>query len=65
LFFCPKHKGQKNKPLSGKTQRTEEQTMIFKTLHSSLNDIINISTKTGDEPAGYTVPTALVAVVVF
>jgi hypothetical protein len=24
-----KHKGQKNKPLSGKTQRTEEQTMIF------------------------------------
>jgi hypothetical protein len=59
-----KHKGQKNKPLSGKTQRTEEQTMIFKTLHSSLNDNINISTKAGDEPAGYTVPTPLVAVVV-
>jgi hypothetical protein len=44
----------KNKPLSGKTQRTEGQTMIFKTLHSSLNDNINISTKTGDEPGGYT-----------
>jgi hypothetical protein len=38
--------------------------MIFKTLHNSLNDNINISTKTGDEPGGYTVPTPLVAVVV-